>query len=94
MMTENALQPMLPYFSYLKNLLAQQESKQFSGFAPYPVLNPPDSPRANVVFLDWHGIACYDEDRNFLCDLTDGKQISHSRWKTTKSIVMGHEFGT
>jgi Pregnancy-associated plasma protein-A len=38
-------------------------------------------------------VACYDDNNNFLCKLTNGTQVSNTRWWRSKSRVVAHEFG-
>jgi hypothetical protein len=46
-----------------------------------------------MIILDYRAMACYDDDRNFLCDLTDGEEVSHTRWWVARSATLAHEFG-
>jgi hypothetical protein len=69
------------------------ESNQWSGVASFPSSYSVGNPRHNMVRVEYRAVACYDEDGNFLCDLTDG-QISHTRWWRTRSTVLAHEIGT
>jgi Pregnancy-associated plasma protein-A len=48
----------------------------------------------NLLRVDYRALACYDDDGNFLCELTsDGQQVSHTRWWRTRSVVVAHEIG-
>lgn len=85
------------------------ESSKFSGSASFPTMYDPTHLRHNLVKIEYRAIACYDDEGNFLCDLTntntttddtnnDGtevtlSQISHTRWWRTRSGVLAHELG-
>jgi hypothetical protein len=69
------------------------ESTQFSGLASLPSDYDVTSPYHNLIRVDYRAFACHDEEGNFLCDLSNGKQVSHTRWWRTRSKVISHEFG-
>lgn len=69
------------------------ESNRFSGKASYPWNYDVTYERHNLIFTEYRAMACYDEVGNFLCDQTNGQNISHTRWWRTRSVVGAHEFG-
>jgi len=70
------------------------ESSMWSGITYIPDLFPVDDPIHNVFWMDYRAIACYDDDDNFLCELSDaGEQVSHTRWWRSRSVVAAHEIG-
>lgn len=70
------------------------ESSRVSGKASFPDDYAVTSPLHNAMIVDYRALACYDDDNNFLCDLSeDGEQISHTRWWRTRSAVVAHELG-
>jgi Pregnancy-associated plasma protein-A len=70
------------------------ESNQFSGRASITDTFSPTDPQHNVVLLDYRALACYDDDRNFLCEPNaNGELVSHARWWRSRSAVLAHEIG-
>ena len=69
------------------------ESNRFSGKASYPWNYDVTHERHNLIHSDYRALACWDDEGNFLCEQTDGQNISHSRWWRTRSAVGAHEFG-
>lgn len=69
------------------------ESTLWSGVASFPSSYPVDNVLHNMVRVEFCAVACYNDNRNFLCDLTDGQQISHTRWWRTRLTVTSHELG-
>jgi hypothetical protein len=69
------------------------ETVQFSGRASFPSTFAVDHPQHNAMLVDYRAIACYDDSGNFLCDLVNGQQVSHTRWWRTRSVVVAHELG-
>jgi hypothetical protein len=69
------------------------ESNQFSGRATSPYIVTTSDPIKNAILLDYRAIDCYDDTGNFLCNLTDGEQVSHARWWQTGSFALAHEIG-
>lgn len=67
------------------------ESASFSGRANFPRMYSVDDPLHNAIRIDYRAFACYDDDGNFLCELTNGEEVSHSRWWRTRSAVVAHE---
>jgi Pregnancy-associated plasma protein-A len=69
------------------------ETTEFSGLASFPQDYDVTSPLHNLIRVDFRAFACYDEEGNFLCDLVNGEQVSHTRWWRTRSTVVAHETG-
>jgi len=70
------------------------ESTKFSGKATGPAEYSVTSALHNTFCVDYRALACYDEDGNFLCELSNqGEKVSHTRWWRTRSVVMAHEIG-
>lgn len=69
------------------------ESTQWSGVASFPNNYAETSVLHNMVRIEYRAVACYNEAGDFLCDLTNGQQVSHTRWWRTRSTVLAHEFG-
>jgi Pregnancy-associated plasma protein-A len=69
------------------------ELGRISGFASFPRTFPATDPEHNLVRVDYRALACFDDDGNFLCDLTNGQQVSHTRWWRTRSNTIAHEIG-
>eukprot|EP00978_Attheya_sp_CCMP212_P014013 scaffold35454_cov51-Attheya_sp.AAC.3 len=69
------------------------ESNEWSGVASFPFFYPVTDPQHNMVRVEYRAVACNDEDGNFLCEPTDGENISHTRWHRTRSTVLAHELG-
>jgi hypothetical protein len=70
------------------------ESNQFSGQAAFPRDYAVTDPLHNALLIDYRAVACYDEDGSFLCEPTNGKQVSHTRWWRSRSAVLAHEIGS
>ena len=70
------------------------ESNQFSGRASFPRQYAVDHPMHNVILMDYRSFACYDDQDNFLCELSETReQVSHTRWWRTRSAMIAHETG-
>jgi hypothetical protein len=69
------------------------ETMEFSGRAAFPSDFPSDHPQHNAMVIDYRAFACFDDEGNFLCDPIDGKNVSHTRWWRSRSVVMSHEMG-
>lgn len=69
------------------------ESTNWSGVASFPNSYSVDSVLHNMVRCEYRAVSCHDDSGNFLCDLTDGQEVSHTRWWRTRSTVLGHELG-
>lgn len=69
------------------------QSTDFSGRASFPQSSTPDSPLHNLLRVDYRAFACHDDNGNFLCNLTNGEKVSHTRWWRTTSTVVAHEIG-
>lgn len=70
------------------------ESTSWSGVASFPTSYSPTDSKHNMVRIEYRAVACYDDvTGEFLCDLTNGDQVSHTRWWRTRSGVLAHEFG-
>ena len=69
------------------------ESTSWSGTASFPNSYTVTNVRHNMFRVEFRAVACYDEDGNFLCDLTGEEQVSHTRWWRTRSTVTAHELG-
>jgi len=66
---------------------------QISGFTSFPNYFDVTNPDHNMLFTDYRALACRDEKGKFMCDLTYGNEVSHSRWWRTESRVLAHEMG-
>ena len=69
------------------------ESTQWSGVAWFPSSFAVTDVRHNVVRVEYRAVACYNDKNEFLCDQTNGMNVSHTRWWRTRSTVLAHEFG-
>ncbi len=69
------------------------ESTQWSGVASFPNSFAITDVRQNVVQVEYRAVACYNDKKEFLCDQTNGKNVSHTRWWRTRSTVLAHELG-
>jgi hypothetical protein len=69
------------------------ESTQWSGVASFPNAYAVTDVKHNVVRVEYRAVACYDDKNEFLCDQTNGKNVSHTRWWRTRSTVLAHELG-
>eukprot|EP00978_Attheya_sp_CCMP212_P023103 scaffold69974_cov51-Attheya_sp.AAC.1 len=69
------------------------ESNEWSGVEHRFLFYPVTDPQHNMFRVEYHVIACNDEDGNFLCEPTDVKNISHTRWHRTRSTVLAHKLG-
>lgn len=69
------------------------EFAQISGVATFPTTYQPSDPLHNVFRLDHRALACFDDVGDFLCNLTNGQNVSYSRWWRTQSSVLAHEMG-
>jgi Pregnancy-associated plasma protein-A len=69
------------------------EFAQVSGVATLPFNFRATDPQHNLLRVDHRALGCYTDDGTFLCNLTNGQQVSHSRWWRTRSHVLAHEIG-
>ena len=69
------------------------ESTKWSGVAWFPNAFAVTDVRHNVVRVEYRAVACYNDKQEFLCDQTNGKNVSHTRWWKTRSFTLAHEFG-
>lgn len=69
------------------------EFKQVSGVATLPLQFRATHPSHNLLRVDHRTMACFDDEGKFLCDLTNGQQVSHNRWWRTRSVSIAHELG-
>ena len=69
------------------------ESTKWSGITALPHQYAVTDAQHNMVLVDYRAVACYNDKKEFLCDQTNGKNISHTRWWRTRSTVLAHEFG-
>lgn len=69
------------------------EIRSFSGQGNFPSNFPITDPRHNAIITDHRTYACYDQNNNFICDKTNGQNISKARWWVSESKVLAHEFG-
>ena len=47
----------------------------------------------NMCYIEYRALPCYNDDENFLYELTDGEQVSHTRWWRIRGITRTHEIG-
>jgi Pregnancy-associated plasma protein-A len=69
------------------------ELRDMSGLASSPLFYRPNNPMHNLFRLDYRALACTDNNGNFMCNLTNGQPVSHSRWWRSRSAVLAHEMG-
>lgn len=69
------------------------ESTSFSGRASFPGTYSVTNVKHNMCYVEYRALPCYDDDGNFLCELTGGEQISHTRWWRIRGITTTHEIG-
>ena len=69
------------------------ESTNWSGVASFPSSYAVTDARHNMVRVEYRAVACYNDKKEFLCDQTNGQNVSHTRWWRTRSTVLAHEFG-
>jgi len=69
------------------------ESTRWNGIAWFPNAFNVTDVKHNVVRLEYRALACYNDKKEFLCDQTNGKNVSHTRWWKTRSLTLAHEFG-
>jgi Pregnancy-associated plasma protein-A len=65
----------------------------FSGLASFPFDYDVTDPQHNLFRIDHRALACYDDDGNFLCKPTLGRNVSYTRWWRTRSSTLAHEIG-
>jgi hypothetical protein len=69
------------------------KSLNWSGVASFPTSYSVTSPFHNLLCHEFRAIPCRDSQGNFICDPTNGQNVSYTRWWRTVGNTMAHELG-
>ncbi len=64
-----------------------------SGLASFPTDYSVTSPSHNLLCIEYRAIPCKDTQGEFICNPTNGKNVSNTRWWRARGNVLAHEIG-